>query len=138
MNDDLAFLGTGWAFPPAFAAGGADVAMASGFDDVHQSLRILFATVRGERVMDEDYGCDLHTVQFEEINQGLVNRLSSLITDAILLHEPRVTLDNVDVSEDADIDGLLLISIAYTIRTTNTRFNMVYPFYLNEATAPGA
>lgn len=51
------FLGTGWSFPPEFAAGGAEVAMVSEVEDVHQSLAILFATRPGERAMQESFGC---------------------------------------------------------------------------------
>jgi uncharacterized protein len=137
MPDEQAFLGTGWGFPPSFTSGGAEVEMVSGNEDIHQSLMILLATAPGERVMNEDYGCDLHSVQFEEINQGLVNQLSSLVSDAILFHEPRVTLDQVDVTDDPTVDGLLLISVSYTVRSSNSRFNMVLPFYTNEATRPG-
>src|SRR5262245_51249250 len=117
MDDDQAFLGVGWGFPPSFTAGGAEVEMVSGHEDVHQSLAILFATARGERVMADEYGCDLHGVQFEEINQGLVNSLTSLVEDAVLLHELRVTLDGVDVSEDPDEAGRLLVSVGYTVRS---------------------
>jgi len=31
-------------------------------------------------------------------------------------------------------EGRLEISIPYTIITTNTRYNYVFPFYMNEAT----
>ncbi len=120
---------------PASLAAGPRSQWSRGIEDIHQSLMILIATAQGERVMNEEYGCDLHSVQFEEINQGLVNSLTSLITDAILFHEPRVTLDQVDVSEDPDVDGLLKISVGYTVRSSNSRFNMVFPFYLNEATS---
>jgi uncharacterized protein len=137
MPDEQAFLGTGWGFPPSFTRGGAEVEMVSGNEDIHQSLMILLATAPGERVMNEDYGCDLHSVQFEVINQGLVNQLSSLVSDAILFHEPRVTLDQVDVADDPNQQGLLLISVSYTVRSSNSRFNMVFPFYTNEATRPG-
>ncbi len=137
MPDDESFLGTGWSFPPRFTKGGAEVEMVSGHEDIHQSLMILFGTAHGERVMNDDYGCDLHGVQFEEINEGLINTLTSLVSDAILLHEPRVTLDQVDVSEDPKVDGLLRISIDYTVRSSNSRFNMVFPFYLAEATSQG-
>ena len=135
-NDDAAFLGTGWSFPPAFTSGGASVAMAAGATDIEQSLQILLQTRLGERALREDYGCDLSRFLFEEVNQGLVNDLTTLISDAILYHEPRIALDSVDVSESAMAEGLLLISITYTVRATNTRYNMVYPFYINEASAP--
>ena len=138
MPNDQAFLGTGWSFPPTFMAGGAEVVMVAGPDDIHQSLEVLLATRLGERVMQDTFGCDLHHVLFEDIDQGLINSLSSLISDAILYHEPRITLNRVDVSESTAQQGLVLIGIDYTIKSTNSRFNMVYPFYLNEAIPPGA
>ena len=137
MPNDQTFLGTGWSFPPAFTAGGQDVVMVSGPDDIQQSLEILFATRLGERVMQDTFGCDLHQVLFEDIDQGLINSLTSLITDAILYHEPRITLHRVDIAESETQQGLVLISIDYTIKSTNSRFNMVYPFYPNEAMPPG-
>lgn len=136
MQTENSFLGAGWAFPPAFAAGGADVEMASGADDIHQSLQILFSTRSGERVMLEEYGCDLTDLLFEEMDQSLVNSLHKIIADAILFHEPRIRMDQLDISADQAEHGLLLISLDYTIRSTNSRYNMVYPFYLNEAPMP--
>lgn len=132
------FLGRGWAFPPAFAAGGSQVAMVEGVDDVHQCLEILVSTERGERVMHDDFGCDLSAVMFAEVDHGLVNQVSQLVSDAILDYEPRVTLEGVDVSDVGALAGELLIRIDYTIPSTNSRFNMVFPFYLNEARLPGA
>ncbi len=137
MPNDGSFLGTGWGFPPTFTAGGAEVEMVSGSEDVSQSLQVLLSTRLGERVMQDGFGCDLDSVLFEEIDQGLINRLTSLMTNAILYHEPRITLDRIDISASEAEQGLLLISLDYTIRSTNSRFNMVYPFYLNEATPPG-
>ncbi len=137
MPEDQSFLGTGWSFPPTFGVGGGAVEMVSGVDDIRQSLEILLATRLGERVMQDAFGCDLTTVLFEEIDQGLINSLTSLISDAILYHEPRIELDRLDISEDQAAEGLLLISLDYTVRSTNSRFNLVYPFYLNEVATPG-
>jgi phage baseplate assembly protein W len=137
MPNDQTFLGTGWSFPPAFTAGGQDVVMVSGSDDIQQSLGILFATRLGERVLQDTFGCDLQQVLFEDIDQGLINSLTSLITDAILYHEPRIIVNRVDIAESAAQQGVVLISVDYTIKSTNSRFNMVYPFYLNEAMPPG-
>jgi len=135
MPTDQAFLGTGWSFPPTFTPGGADVALVSGAEDIQQSLQILLSTRLGERVMQDEFGCDLHGVLFEEVDQSLINTVNSMVADAILYHEPRITLDQLDVTESPDEQGLLLISLEYTVRSTNSRFNMVYPFYINEATA---
>jgi phage baseplate assembly protein W len=137
VSDGNSFHGTGWSFPPSFTASGGDVHVVSGVEDIEQSLAILLATQRGERVMQEDFGCDLSEFMFGEISQGLIGRVRSFIEVAILHHEPRITLNGIDVSESGAEAGLLLISIDYTIRATNSRYNMVYPFYLNEATSPG-
>jgi phage baseplate assembly protein W len=133
MNTEQSFLGTGWSFPPSFTKGGAEVTMVSGSEDIHQSLQILLSTSLGERVMQEDFGCDLSRVMFEEMDQDLMNSLNSIISDAILYHEPRITLDELAISESQNQPGLLLISMTYTIKSTNSRFNMVYLFYINKA-----
>lgn len=138
MGDDRAtFLGRGWSFPPAFTSGGADVAMADGPEDVHQSLWILAATTPGERVMRPDFGCDLFEMQFEEVDLGFANRVAHTVSDAVLRHEPRVDLNGVDVNPSASEQGVVVISVDYTLRSSNSRYNMVFPFYVHEARTPG-
>ena len=110
--------------------------MVSDADDVHQSLQILLATSQGERPMQEDFGGSLDSVLFEEMNPALISQVTSLVYDAIVQNEPRVELRGVDVTT-ADTEGMLQIRIDYGIRGTNSRYNMVFPFYLNEAVAPG-
>ncbi|MGZ8157296.1 MAG: GPW/gp25 family protein [Methylobacter sp.] len=127
------FLGKGWGFPPAFSQNGRDVLQVSEHQDIQQSLLILLNTAQGERIMREDFGCDLQRFMFEEISQSIINELSVLITDAVLYYEPRIELNNIIVDESKETEGLLTIAIDYTVRTTNSRFNLVYPFYLNEA-----
>lgn len=133
-DDDTSFLGTGWGFPPEFTRGGAQVGMVSDAQDIQQSLEILLSTQPGERVMREDFGCDLNSVAFDEMDQSLVNAITSVISNAILYYEPRIMLNDLLVSENKDQRGALFINIDYTIRNTNSRFNMVYPFYLDQAT----
>ena len=136
-NELPSFLGTGWAFPPSFSVGGKEVETVSGVEDIHQSLEILLGTEPGERVMQELFGCNLQSVLFEEVDQRLVNRVIGLVSDAILEHEPRIALDRVDVVPNEPDAGWLQIAIQYTVRGTNSRFNMVYPFYLEEAAVSG-
>ena len=133
MENNEAFLGKGWSFPPEFFSNGAGVEMVSGEEDVRQSLNILLSTSLAERTMFSSYGCELSRHVFEEIDQGLVNALKSTIGDAILNNEPRIETDSIEVNQSSQELGLLLISIDYTVRTTNNRYNMVYPFYMNEA-----
>ena len=131
------FLGKGWQFPPSFTARGGGVLMVEEEEDIHQSLQILLTTSPGERTMLEGFGCDLSRFVFEEISQGLINALDSMIKDAILYYEPRITVIRVRIDESKDTAGLLLIGIEYKVKSTNSRFNMVFPFYSNEAIQPG-
>ncbi len=133
MDMENSFLGTGWGFPPRFGKNGGSVEMASDEEDIRQSLEILLSTSQGERLMHPDFGCDLNRFLFEEIDHGLTTRLKELISDALLFHEPRIKVEDIEISESDATAGLLLISIDYTIRITNSRFNMVYPFYIHEA-----
>lgn len=137
MQAEISFLGRGWAFPPSFTRGGADVEMVSGAADIQESLQILLGTSPGERVMQETFGCDLASLVFEELDQGLINTIERLLTDAILEFEPRIQVDRIDVAESDEQPGCVIIGIEYTVRGTNSRFNMVFPFYLTEATLPG-
>jgi phage baseplate assembly protein W len=133
METDEAFLGKGWSFPPQFFGGGAGVETVAGAEDVRQSLHVLLHTALGERPMAIAYGCDMAQFMFEEIDQQLITGLREAISQAILLHEPRIALDGVLVQQSATDAGLLLIDIAYTLRAVNSRYNFVYPFYLHEA-----
>lgn len=136
MEAESSFLGTGWSFPPEFGRFGGNVKMITGEQDIFQSLEILLATSLGERIMHPDFGCDLSRFVFGEIDQSLTNGIKSAITDAFLKHEPRIKVNEIDISESEAEPGVLLISVDYTIRTTNSRYNMVYPFYINEAMEP--
>lgn len=133
--DPAGFLGAGWSFPPDFGPGGVDLVTTSENVNIAQSLALIFSTQPGERAMRVDFGCDLHGFLFEEVDEGLLTKIRTAISDAILYYEPRVKLDDVAVSVNADLPGLVEIAVRYVVRTTNTRYNLVYPFYLLEATA---
>lgn len=128
------FLGSGWAFPPRFQQGGAEVKMVSGEEDIEQSLKILLSTSLRERIMHPGFGCDLNRFLFEEADQGLASSLGNMVSRALLMHEPRIKVNEVSIEDSEAERGLIHISVDYTVRTTNNRFNLVYPFYINEAT----
>jgi phage baseplate assembly protein W len=134
MADDSGFLGQGWAFPPEFSLQSGGVVMAVGEEDIQQSLRILLSTRLGERVMNPRFGCNLQNFVFEKINTTTITFLRDTIETAILYHEPRIILEEVKFADRTGSGGALVFDIIYVVSATNTRSNMVYPFYLNEAT----
>ena len=132
MKHRKTFLGIGWQFPPTFDKRSGSVMLVSEEEDIRESLQILMSTNPGERMMLPQYGCDLNSFVFQSVNSTLINEMKSKIEFAVLYFEPRITLNQVDIRLDQHTEGLLLIELIYTIRKTNTRSNMVYPFYIIE------
>lgn len=137
MGIDARFLGTGWAFPPAFDVRSKAALMVSQEEDIAESLRILLSTVPGERVMQPTYGCGLQRMVFETVNESTLTEIRSIVEKAVLFFEVRITLERVDIDTSRLFEGVLEIRLDYTVRTTNTRHNMVYPLYLLEASGRG-
>lgn len=131
---DKSFLGRGWAFPPGFSLESETSLMVSEEDDIQQSLIILLSTRLGERVMQPQFGCNLQTMMFEKVEKSTITFLRDSIESAILYHEPRIKLLDIQVGSEPDQNEKIFIDIIYMIRATNTRSNLVYPFYLTEAT----
>ena len=107
--------------------------MVSYEEDIQQSLYVLLSTSPSERVNRYDYGCPLRKYAFEVMDTEMVTQMRNDITRAVMLFEPRITLEEVSF-EKKEEEGVLLIKLIYTIVRTNNRSNMVYPFYLNEGT----
>ncbi|UXH79420.1 GPW/gp25 family protein [Roseateles amylovorans] len=136
MTGDPGFLGTGWAFPPAFDGRTQGAVMVDGAADVRESLRILLSTAPGERIMHPTYGCGLRRMVFEQINTSAITEIRSMIEKAVLFFEPRVTLEHTRIETDALDEGLLRIRLDYCIRSTNSRDNLVFPLYLQPGELP--
>lgn len=134
MEQSESFIGRGWSFPPSFNRLTGSVSMLEGEADINSSLEILFSTVRGERVMLPEYGCNLDELVFESLDTRMKTLITDKIESAILYHEPRIELENINLDDSGELEGTILIEIIYRIKTTNSRFNFVYPFYKNEGT----
>lgn len=132
-DDAPSFLGTGWSFPPEFTRNGRDVVMTSDEDDIRASLTILFGTVQGERFMLPRYGLDPHELLFEPASTTMTAFLKDRINVAILIHEPRIRIVALDVDTPDPNAGVLRISLDYEVRATNSRYNLVYPFYQRDS-----
>jgi phage baseplate assembly protein W len=129
------FLGVGWSFPPEFSSGTGEVVMTSEEPDIEASLRILLGTTLGERYFDPNYGLDLHELLFEPMSTTMTTALKDRAKVAILTYESRINLLGLDLETgpDKQLNGMILITVEYEIKSTNSRFNLVYPFYLADA-----
>ena len=129
---DASFLGRGWSFPLKFSDKGF-AEMSEHEDDIDESLRILLMTYPGERTMQPEYGSRLRDFCFESFTLRTETLIKDEIRRAILFYEPRIDTEDIEVVP-TEKSGVLKINIAYVVRSTNSRRNLVFPFYLNEAT----
>lgn len=126
------FIGTGWRFPILPDAAGS-LGYADGDANVEQSLRILLLTDRGQRVMRPDFGCKAPRFVFAPGSLRNLSLLEASVRDAIRDWEPRVELEDVHAEADPQDETHVTVSISYRVRRTNTRNNLVFPFYLGTA-----
>lgn len=83
--------------------------------------------------MQPAYGCGLKAHVFDNLDESSFAVMRDLVEKAILFFEPRVTVENIDINDDDYLEGKVQLNIAYRVRSTNNRYNLVYPFYIYEA-----
>jgi len=132
-SDFTSFLGTGWSFPPEFAAESGEVLMHADEDDIRASLRILLGTALGERFLKPKYGLDMRDLLFEPMSTTMQTYLKDRVKTAILIYESRVNLLSLELDTSGLYEGRVSIIVEYAVRATNSRYNLVYPFYLTDA-----
>ncbi len=134
MNTKNTFLGRGWSFPPTFEKELNSVELVQDEEDIAQSLKLILSTRPGERLTNPEFGCAIHEFVFDPINPTTKYLLRDAIEKAILYFEPRITLEEVIIETDRELDGIVDIKLDYTIRKINVRSNIVFPFYKLEGT----
>lgn len=127
---EKAFLGVGWGFPPAVDSKG-EITTVRYEDDIRQAIQIILGTRPGERVMRPDFGAGLQSLVFEPMNTTTLELARYHVKQALITWEPRIDSVEVQVTPD-HVRGRLDIEIRYRVRSTNTFYNLVYPFYLIE------
>jgi uncharacterized protein len=130
-----AFLGVGWSFPPCAAPDGA-TQIATYEQDVAQAIRIIIGTDWGERVMRPDFGAGLRSFVFGPLNQTTIQRVQTRVHESLIKWEPRIDVESVVASVTPAERNKLTIAVTYRVRSTNTRNNLVYDFYLQEGAKP--
>ena len=125
------FQGIGWTYPVGTKMNG-DIGMSQFEDDIREAIPIILGTAKGERVMRPDFGCGIHDLVFAPINTATITLVENSVREALTVYEPRIELIKVEALSDRAEEGKLLVNIDYRVRSTNSRFNLVYPFYLKE------
>jgi phage baseplate assembly protein W len=69
------------------------------------NLKNLILTKKGERLMNPEFGCDIHLVLFEQIDDTIESRIETYILDAVDNWLPYLSLTSIVFDyDDNDID----------------------------------
>ena len=126
------FLGVGWKFPVRVNALGT-IPFSQHEQNIEESIWIILSTAKGERVMQPQFGCGIHNYVFAANNPATRGSIAYEVQNALALYEPRITVLGVNVNFDQDTPNRLLILVDYRVNTSNSKRNLVYPFYLTES-----
>ena len=124
------FLGSGMKFPPQVNTATGRFVVSSEEESVKESVYLILMTQKTERFLRPEFGSNLMSYTFMDINMTTVNMMIRSLTEQILKQEPRI--GEVVITTDSQVkEGCLLVNIDYTIRSSQIRDNLVFPFYLN-------
>jgi phage baseplate assembly protein W len=127
MAENESFLGSGWSFPPTFTKRGVE--LVHNADDIAESIEILLNTSLGERIMRPEFGCNLRDFLFKSITTSKIFEIKEMIRTALTYFEARIDLHSVEIDHSGYLDGIILIQVDYSVAKTNSRYNLVFPYY---------
>ena len=122
------FLGRGWKYPIDIEKG--RIAFSDGEDSIRESIMIILETEKGERIMRPDFGCEINELVFLPDNTQTATLIAFYIKEALMKWEPRIEVLDVNSYPDMEEKNKINIHIDYMIKTTNTKSNLVYPFFM--------
>jgi phage baseplate assembly protein W len=125
---DPSFVGRGIAWPMQIDPSGS-IRLFDATEDIESAMRIILMTAPGERVMRPEFGCTIWELLFEPITSTLLGQIDRAVDEALAQWEPRIVVENVHSVPEAEL-GLVRVYIEYTVRMTNDRRNLVFPFYV--------
>ncbi|HEX2625727.1 MAG TPA: GPW/gp25 family protein [Candidatus Limnocylindrales bacterium] len=126
MND---FIGRGWAFPIRTDTNGG-IALVGREREIAEAIRLIVATTPGERPMRPEFGCRINDFVFAPADSMTAAAISAEVTRAVTMWEHRVDVEAVDVLQAPEDQSVFYIDIHYRLKATNSRYNLVFPFYV--------
>lgn len=135
VDEQKDWLGRGWAYPVQIDRRTGAIEVSEYEEDIHQAMRIILGTSRGERLMRPDFGCGIHDLVFEVMDTATLTRVETAVRESLTKYEARIDLLGVDIDPLHAAEGMLLVGIDYRVRQTNQIGNFVYPFYFREGGA---
>lgn len=132
MLENNDFLGTGLKFPVGINKVTGRFKMSSDNEDIKESIYIILMTRKGERLLMPNFGSNINDFVFEVVNETNLTLMESSIKNSIQTYEKRISDLKVEITQDGQDSGKLMINISYVISKINMPGNIVFPFYIQE------
>lgn len=136
--DGKEFLGRGLKFPLQVDPVTGKLAMADREEDIREAIGIILRTEQGERVMRPEFGAKTRDYAFAPTSSAMSHTIAHDLRLVLLEQEPRIRDVEVQCEMQNAQNGAVVIQVSYTVRSTNNRYNHVYPFYAAEGSEGGA
>ena len=131
------FMGRGLKFPIQIDPKTGKIAMVSEEEDIAEAIGIIIHTVQGERVMRPDFGSNVLDYTFSADSNSRRQSLAFDLKRQLGYLEPRIDDVEVRCKDTDELEGAIVIELSYRVRSTNNRYNRVYPFYRTEGSEGG-
>lgn len=129
MNKNI--IGTGWRLAAGVDRKG-QISLISDEPAIEQSIRFIIGTAYGERILRPDFGCRIHELVFAPNQAHTWSLAEHYVQEALIKWEPRIILEKVTAKIDEHDRACMVVTIEYRVRETNSFYNLVYPFYLEQ------
>lgn len=127
---DNSFLGEGMKFPPQIDPATGRVLTSKREQSVKESIYLILMTRKTERLVRPNFGSVIESYAFMDTGYTVLNMMARELSETILNQEPRVADVDINIVPQLN-EGRLILNIDYLIAASNTRDNLVFPFYLD-------
>ena len=100
-----------------------DIIVDKDYDAIKNSIRNIFTTKPGQKLLTPDFGSSLEKYLFESVSDGLARVIGNQILDQITTYEPRVEVTNIRVAPQPDLNQYN-IEVAYTFLELKTEYTL--------------
>lgn len=88
-------------------------------EQVKSNLKNLLMTKRGERVMQPQFGSELHETLFEQIDDDISERIEGAIETAISTWMPYITIESIDIDISSELQNNNEVKISIQFKISN-------------------
>ena len=98
-------------------------------DAAKSNLRNLLLTMKGERLMQPNFGTDLMKLIFEQDDGTLTERVREAIIDAVDFWLPYLNLNTIEVNNSIDTDDMnfnrINVKLVFSIKNVPDKFETI-------------